>query len=449
MKLNSIAGEEERGAKLGLLRRFSLYGFLKNQQYYDPFLVLAFLQMGLSYTLIGTLVAFREVVVNLAEIPTGAIADLFGRRKSMIFSFVSYIVSFVMMGTTGLNSINRSLPLGTTFLLLMAAMVFFAVGDAFRTGTHKAMIFTWLRIQNRTHEKTKIYGHTRSWSKIGSAVSVVLASFFVFFSRNFIFIFFFSIVPYILNIINFLGYPKEVDGDIDENAKLSDVWRHLRESLLVSARNIHLRRIISESMGFGGFFKAVKDYLQPILEATALPLAAALFAGVAMTNVQQSVILIGPVYLVLFLISAVSSRKSHLFVKKPGGEDRTARMLWGALSIIMIILLPAMFFDLRWVIIVGYVILYSLQNIWRPVLISRFDSYSEEGKGATILSIESQAKSIATMAFAPIIGLLVDLTRKNQIGAGPFWPIALIGCLLAILFFATGRTRSDVRTPAA
>ena len=78
-----------------MLRRFCLYGFLKNQQYYDPFLVLAFLQMGLSYTLIGVLIAFREVVLNLSEIPTGAVADLFGRRKSMIFSFA-------MMGTTGL-----------------------------------------------------------------------------------------------------------------------------------------------------------------------------------------------------------------------------------------------------------------------------------------------------------------------------------------------------------
>jgi hypothetical protein len=31
-----------------MLFRFSLYGFLKNQQYYDPFLILAFLDKGLS-----------------------------------------------------------------------------------------------------------------------------------------------------------------------------------------------------------------------------------------------------------------------------------------------------------------------------------------------------------------------------------------------------------------
>ena len=35
-----------------MLRRFSLYGFLKNQHYFQPFIVLAFLQMGLNYTTI-------------------------------------------------------------------------------------------------------------------------------------------------------------------------------------------------------------------------------------------------------------------------------------------------------------------------------------------------------------------------------------------------------------
>jgi len=70
-----------------MLKRFSLYGFLKNQQYYDYFLILAFRQMGLSYFMIGTLIAFRELVVALMEVPTGAIADIFGRRRCMAFSF--------------------------------------------------------------------------------------------------------------------------------------------------------------------------------------------------------------------------------------------------------------------------------------------------------------------------------------------------------------------------
>ena len=151
-----------------MLFRFSLYGFLKNQTYFEPFLILAFLEKDLSFFQIGILIGFREVCINLFEIPSGAVADLYGRRRSMIFSFLAYIASFLVFG------------LSASFAALFLAMFAFALGDSFRTGTHKAMIFEWLRIQNREKERTRVYGFTRSWSKVGSAVSVVIASAFIF-----------------------------------------------------------------------------------------------------------------------------------------------------------------------------------------------------------------------------------------------------------------------------
>ncbi len=422
-----------------MLRRFSLYGFLKNQQYYDPFIVLAFLQMGLNYTLIGTLIAFREVMVNLMEIPTGTIADTSGRRRSMIFSFVAYIISFAVMGSAGLASMKGLIGLPVLLPLLFGAMVFFAIGEAFRTGTHKAMIFTWLRLNGRISERTKVYGYTRSWSKLGSAVSVVLACIFVFTTRNYVYIFFFSIVPYLLNIVNFLGYPKEVDGETRHGLPLRQMLGHLRDTLVMAVRTKPLRRLVLESMGFEGFFAAGKDYLQPILKTAALPLTAALFAGVALSEEQQSVVLIGPVYFVLFLLSAWASRKAHVFVDRTGHEDTAARLLWALSLAVLSGLLAAMFFGVYWAMIVAYVALYMLQNVWRPVLISRFDTHGDEERGATILSIESQAKSSATMVAAPLLGFAVDTAKSNAVGATEFWPVAALGALLALLFLITSR----------
>ncbi|MDE0330630.1 MAG: MFS transporter, partial [Nitrospinae bacterium] len=78
-----------------MMFRFSLYGFLKNQTYFEPFLILAFLEKDLSFFQIGILIGFREVCINIFEIPSGAVADLYGRRRSMIFSFLAYIASFL------------------------------------------------------------------------------------------------------------------------------------------------------------------------------------------------------------------------------------------------------------------------------------------------------------------------------------------------------------------
>ena len=213
-----------------MLFRFSLYGFLKNQRYFDPFLLLAFREKGVSYFLYGILIGFREVCTNIFEIPSGAVADLYGRRRAMIFSFCAYITSFTIF------AMSESIP------MLFGAMFFFGLGDAFRTGTHKAMIFDWLRLQGRSDEKTKIYGFTRSWSQMGSAASVLIAGALVFYRGNFTDIFWFSIIPYFLNIVNFLGYPKELDGDRHSEFSLKAVSRLLGSALKQSVRFPPLRR---------------------------------------------------------------------------------------------------------------------------------------------------------------------------------------------------------------
>ncbi len=420
-----------------MLKRFSLYGFLKNQQYYDYFILLAFRQMGLSYFMIGVLIAFREVMINIMEIPTGGVADLCGRRNSMIFSFIAYIFSFATFGACGIAATEAQLSQNVLIPILLLAMFFFAVGEAFRTGTHKALIFTWLRIQERTDERTKVYGYTRSWSKIGSAVSVILACVIVFTTSNFIYVFFFAIIPYLLNIINFLGYPKEIDCQMVEKISLDDIINHLKETLVVSIKQASLRRLILESMGFEGFFKASKDYLQPILMAAALPLTAALFTEIKLSNEQKSVVLIGPVFFVLFLMSAYASRNAYRLVSEPGQEDKTARQLWGLGVFIFLALLPSLYFEIHWIIITSFVMLYIVQNLWRPVLISRFDAHSDEAMGATVLSMESQAKSLSTMIIAPVLGLAIDLARDQGIGASEFWPIGVLGLLITLGFFLT------------
>ena len=192
-----------------------------------------------------------------------------------------------------------------------------------------------------------------------------------------------------------------------------------------------------ESMGFEGFFKASKDYLQPILKAAAIPLTAFLFSGIQLTDEQKSVVLIGPVFCVLFVLSALASRNAYRLVKSPGREDRTARMLWGWSVAIYLVLLPAMYYGIHWLIIAGFVMLYFIQNLWRPVLISRFDTHCDRDKGATILSIESQAKSSSTMIIAPVLGLVIDFARNHNIGASQFWPVGVVGLMIAFVFFLT------------
>jgi MFS family permease len=403
-----------------MIKRFSLYGFLKNQRYFEPFIILFFLSQGLSFTQIGLLIAFRELFINLMEIPSGAVADLFGRRRSMVLSFVSYIISFAIFGFS------------RYYWQLFIAMSFFSIGEAFRTGTHKAMIFTWLRSEQRLDEKTRVYGYTRSWSKIGSAVSTVLAVAFVLLTNNYSYIFFISIIPYSAGLINLITYPAYLEGPRVEKPGIRDVLAHLRHCIYSSLVIRQLRRLIVESMSFEGVYTAVEDYLQPVVKNMALLIPIFIWWG----ETRRSAVMIGIVYVILYLASAYASRNSHRLTDHAGGEEKASRLLWKVAFILYITLIPLLYFEYYYVAVVGFVALSLIQNFWRPILISRFDAFASETEGATVLSIESQAKSVSTMIIAPVLGAAVDFVSGRGLG-GEFWPVVAIAAVVALLILLT------------
>jgi MFS family permease len=405
-----------------MLFRFSLYGFLKNQEYYDPFFILFLLEKGLDFAAIGLLIGFREIAINLLEIPTGALADVLGRRRCMISSMLAYIASFLIF--TYAHTVWGFLP----------AMFLFSLGEAFRTGTHKAMIFDWLSQQGRAGEKTHVYGFTRSWSQIGSAVSVVIATVLVFTSKDYSKIFLFSIVPYVLNIVNFLTYPPSLDGPKQHSSDPLGVAKLLWESLRESWKNLFLRRLFIESMTFEGMFKVSSDYLQPMLKAAALALPFFL----DWSDRRRTALLVGAIYFLLYLASSYASRHAGWLAKRCGSENRAARKLWWTNLASFAVLTAALLLQLPWPAIAVFVFLAIIQNFWRPILISRFADHANPAQTATVLSIESQGKSLFGAVMAPLIGWSVDRMPDEW----KFLPVGVMGLMLTSLILTAFRNRA-------
>lgn len=399
--------------------RFSLYGFLKNQTYFEPFLILAFREKGLSFFQIGLLIGFREVCVNLFEVPSGVVADLYGRRRAMIFSFAAYIVSFLIFGYAA------------SLAALFAAMLAFALGEAFRSGTHKAMIFEWLREQGREGERTRFYGFTRSWSKMGSALAVLISSAYIFSGASYSDVFLLAVVPYFFGIVNFFGYPASLDGERGKGAGMATVFSHLKSALRHTFLLPPLRRIVGESMGFEGTYKVAKDYIQPVIKQAALGLAVL----AAWEEHQRVAVLVGGVYFALHLLSSVASRGGYRLSEAAGSEERAARLIWAGALALYAALAFGLWMGYLPLVIAAFIGLAVAQNIWRPILISRIDAQGSPEAGATVLSIEAQAKSFFAMLLAPAVGFAVD--RLGLV------PVAVAGLLVALPFTLRGFLRAE------
>jgi len=405
-----------------MLFRFCLYGFLKNQLYIEPFLVLAFLDRGVSFTFIGLLIGFRELCVNLLEIPSGAVADSFGRRGAMIFGFVAYILSFLVFGLTRQP------------LWLFPAMFLFSIGESFRSGTHKAIIFSWLEHQGRATEKTQIYGYTRSWSKIGSLVSVFIAGSLVLWHRDYAVVFLACIPPYLLNIINFLTYPSYVESSRTDKRKIRDVAVALGRTLRSSWQDSSLRSVLLESMTYEGIYKVAKDYIQPLLKILALSLPIIMF----LEDRQQTAVLVAVVYGALYLLSSFASRHAHLVAERFRSPKHATRFLWILTCLCFVLLATGIISGVTTIAVIAFIGLAVFQNFWRPVLVGRCASLSRSDATATVLSIDSQARALFTAVLAPLVGWMVDLTAMVNSDLR-FLPVAVIGIFVCIVMLCFGR----------
>lgn len=374
--------------------KFSLYGFLKNLRFFEPFLILFFAEKGISYLQIGTLYAIREISTNILEIPTGVVADSLGRRRTMVYSFVSYIISFIIFYVS------------TDYLLFIVAMILFSFGEAFRTGTHKAMIFEYLGIKGWKDQKVYYYGNTRSWSQVGSALSSLIAAAIVFYSGSYKFIFLYSTIPYVLDLLLMMSYPKELDGDIRrlEGEKIKRNFRKLLSEFIYSFKNIDILRAIANISVYSGFYKAMKDYIQPILKTFALSLPTLLSLG----SKQRSSIVIGVVYFVIYILTSFASRIS-------GETAEKFKNLCIPLNITMIAgfsmgILSGLFYDIRLFVmaIIIYVGIYIIENLRKPMGISYVTDMMQQDILATALSAQSQASSLVAAIIALLIGFFAD-----------------------------------------
>ncbi len=145
-------------------------------------------------------------------------------------------------------------------------MFFFGLGEAFRSGTHKAMIYSYLEEKGWFKYKTFVYGRTRSFSLIGSSISAFAAIFIIIRLPEMKTIFLFSIIPYVLDFLLILSYPNSLNERVESTLNLKKFFIFSVRKVKEIFSNQDLKKVILSSSLFDGIFKILKDYIQPILQ---------------------------------------------------------------------------------------------------------------------------------------------------------------------------------------
>ena len=166
------------------------------------------------------------------------------------------------------------------------------------------------------------------------------------------------------------------------------------------------RRAFLSSSLFDGFFKALKDYIQPMIEGMALSLPVLL----AMSGEERVALIIGAVYFILYVGTSQVSKMAGSAAEKIGSLPRAMNGTY--LGGILFIFLIGLFYHLGYpAVSVGvFIIYYFLENLRRPVALGYVTESIKDEVMATGLSGESQIKTLFVAVLAPAIGLVADLT---------------------------------------
>lgn len=378
------------------VKKFCLYGFLKNLKFFEPYLIIYLMSKGISLLEIGILMTVRELVVNLLEIPSGIIADYCGRKKELYLCFFFYIISFLAFFMT------------ESFGTASIAMIFFGCGEAFRSGSHKAMIYTYLDHKGWTSEKAFTYGRTRSVALIGSAVSSILGIILIFLAPTTGHIFLFSAIPYALDFLLITTYPNFLDkGDKKEGEKFIDV---IKSFFLNVKGNSSVKKLLVQEGLTESSLSYSKEFLQPLLEITIISSGFMILSS--LSEEDNLNVMLGLSYALVNLISSYSAKKAHLLQKF---TSNLTCLRWIQGSFCLIFLLLSFTHDNIYLVILLYLVIFSLQSIRKPLYLEEVDNHSKKEHRATVLSVAAQMKSLCLMLLAPTFGYIADFYGMEQV----------------------------------
>lgn len=102
----------------------------------------------------------------IAEIPTGAIADLIGKKKTLFLAFATSALGNLLMG------------LAPNYLLLLISIFVGQLASSFYSGTHEAMLYDSLKEEGKENLFSKVVANNRSITLIAHAVAGIIGGYF-------------------------------------------------------------------------------------------------------------------------------------------------------------------------------------------------------------------------------------------------------------------------------
>jgi len=136
--------------------------FLSNLAFTGGFWMIYLAFRGLSLTEIGLLEGIFHITSFTMEVPTGAVADIYGRKASRIIGRIFSLISTIMM------------IYSNSFFMFAVAFVFSALSYNLESGAGDALIYDSLKLNKKENGYMKVVGIQEAIYQATSIISLII-----------------------------------------------------------------------------------------------------------------------------------------------------------------------------------------------------------------------------------------------------------------------------------
>lgn len=215
-----------------------IYKFLSSFDITSAIWVLYLAFNGMSLIEIGLLEGIFHITGLISEVPTGAIADLIGRKKAIVFSRSFSLISAILM------------LFSASFLGFAISFIFSALGYNLQSGSEEALVYDSLKILNREDEYLRINGRLNLIIEVSSALAVFVGGFLS--KNNFKLSYIVAVIISLCALLVSINFKEaKIVEKINKEKSKIDVKNHFKECVRILKSN---KRILNYLTFFSSIY---------------------------------------------------------------------------------------------------------------------------------------------------------------------------------------------------
>jgi MFS family permease len=362
-----------------LLKVFYIWGFIGGMAaLLAPYYAIYFLDIGLSFSQIGLIFSASALAAILFEVPTGAIADRFGRKFSVVLSWLLAAITVILI------------PFTNSFALILLLFFLMSVFSTLGSGSDQAWLTDYLKQRRKEDLVHTAIARQESFMYAGS-IFAFIASGIVVAKLSMSWLWYITGALTFATALFLIWFGKEKFTPKKSNgvkSDLKDTFSDSKKAAIYASKNKVLLIMI-----LGSFFAAMASMSNVIWSPYMQQLGIELY-------------FIGPLFAILSVCGMVFSNFSVKYLKF-FGSYKTSFIATASLSIIL--LLSLAFVNSAWLFVILWLAFSSISFLACPVSWSYFQKNTPSRMRATMGSLRNMVSQIGVLIAPAIGGYVADM----------------------------------------